>query len=442
MDTPVLHQRSQSASQPLPQCNGERHHFELTASERVHCTTCLLSVDSSAIFVHILLQKCNRRRVKLTVVFGTRPEAIKLAPIVHRLANATWCTLRVVVTGQHTEMLDQVLELFGIVPDSDLAIMQPGQSLYDVTVRCLAGLEREFRTERPDMVIVQGDTTTTFAAALAAFYERIPIAHVEAGLRTFDKYAPFPEEANRVLTSHLADWHYAPTERARENLLREGIPPSRILVTGNTAIDALRWTVAQLAQLDSALRRQLLALPEDVLELCERGHRRLILVTGHRRENFGEGFERICTALATLARTEPDVTILYPVHLNPNVRGPVLHVLGAVPNVRLLEPLPYREFAYLMQHAAFIITDSGGIQEEAPSLGKPVLVLREVTERPEAIEAGTARLVGTDAERIVTTALQLLHDEQFYCSMAKAHNPYGDGRAAERIVAHLESLAQ
>jgi len=339
-------------------------------------------------------------------------------------------------------MLDQVLELFGIVPDSDLAIMQPGQSLYDVTVRCLAGLEREFRTERPDMVIVQGDTTTTFAAALAAFYQRVPIAHVEAGLRTFDKYAPFPEEANRVLTSHLADWHYAPTERARENLLREGIPPSRILVTGNTAIDALHWTVAQLAQLDSAQRRQLLALPDDVLELCERGHRRLILVTGHRRENFGEGFERICTALATLARTEPDVTIIYPVHLNPNVRGPVLHVLGAVPNVRLLEPLPYREFAYLMQHAAFIITDSGGIQEEAPSLGKPVLVLREVTERPEAIEAGTARLVGTDAERIVTTALQLLHDEQFYGSMAKAHNPYGDGRAAERIVAHLESLAQ
>ncbi len=380
--------------------------------------------------------------MKITVVFGTRPEAIKLAPVVHRLASATWCSLRVVVTGQHTEMLDQVLDLFGIVPDSDLAIMQPGQSLYDVTTRSLAGLEREFQLHRPDMIIVQGDTTTTFAASLAAFYGRIPIAHVEAGLRTFDKYAPYPEEVNRVLTSHLADWHYAPTERARENLCREGIPSSHILVTGNTAIDALHWIVAQLAALDSAQRRQLLALPEDVVEFCERGDRRFILVTGHRRENFGEGFERICTALATLARTAPDVTIFYPVHLNPNVREPVVHLLGAVPNVRLLEPLPYREFAYLMQHAAFIITDSGGIQEEAPSLGKPVLVLREVTERPEAIEAGTARLVGTDSERIVTTALQLLHDEKFYCSMAKAHNPYGDGRAAERIVAHLESLAQ
>lgn len=339
-------------------------------------------------------------------------------------------------------MLAQVLALFDIVPDADLAIMRPGQSLYDVTTSCITGLEHEFHAERPELVIVQGDTTTTFAAALAAFYARIPIAHVEAGLRTFDKYAPFPEEVNRVLTSHLADWHYAPTERARENLCREGIPSERILVTGNTAIDALQWTVAQLAKLDSTQRRRLLALPEDVLEWCERGHQRFILVTGHRRENFGEGFERICTALATLARSEPDITILYPVHLNPNVRAPVMHLLGAVANVRLLEPLPYREFAYLMQHAAFIITDSGGIQEEAPSLGKPVLVLRDVTERPEAIEAGTARLVGTDSEHIVTTAQQLLHDENFYCAMAKAHNPYGDGRAAERIAAHLESLAQ
>ncbi|MCX7929130.1 MAG: UDP-N-acetylglucosamine 2-epimerase (non-hydrolyzing) [Chlorobi bacterium] len=380
--------------------------------------------------------------MNITVVFGTRPEAIKLAPIVHRLSGVEWCRLRVVITGQHDEMLDQMLETFGIVPDADLAIMQPGQRLEEVTVRALTGLGEEFRTRRPDVVIVQGDTTTTLAASLAAFYERISIAHVEAGLRTFDKYAPFPEEINRVLTSHIADWHYAPTERAREHLLREGIAPDRIVVTGNTAIDALQWVVAQLAALEVAERRLLLRnLPDDLFELVESKNKRIVLVTGHRRENFGAGFERICTALVQIAETEPDVVIVYPVHFNPNVRSPVERILAGYDNIRLLEPLPYREFAYMMQHAWVIITDSGGIQEEAPSLGKPVLVLREVTERPEAIEAGTARLVGTDIEQIVLATRQLLHDHKIYQAMARAHNPFGDGHAAERIINHLRMLA-
>lgn len=378
--------------------------------------------------------------MKITVVFGTRPEAIKLAPIIHRLRVAEWCALRVTVTGQHNHMLEQVFDVFQIKPDANLAIMQPGQSLYDITTRSIAGLGQEFRHHRPDMVIVQGDTTTTFAAALAAFYERIPIAHVEAGLRTHQKYAPFPEEINRMLTAHLADWHYAPTTRAQENLLREGIPSDRILVTGNTAIDALGWIVGTLAKLDREQRRGMLALPADLVEYCECGERPIILVTGHRRENFGDGFERICTALAQIAQEEPEVLLVYPVHLNPNVRGPVERMLASYPNIRLLEPLPYREFAYLMQAAHIIITDSGGIQEEAPSLGKPVLVMRDVTERPEAIEAGTARLVGTDVERIVGATRQLLHDHDAYRTMAQAHNPYGDGRAAERIVDHLASL--
>lgn len=381
--------------------------------------------------------------LKITVVFGTRPEAIKLAPVIEQLRKGQWCNVRVVVTGQHDEMLDQMLETFGIVPDADLAIMQPGQRLDEVTVRAIAGLAADFRAHRPDIVIVQGDTTTTFAAALAAFYERIAVAHVEAGLRTFDKYAPFPEEINRVLTSHLAEWHYAPTERARRNLLAEGIPDERIRVTGNTAIDALQWVVARLRTLDSDdRRRQLGALPSDIVEQCESDSARIVLVTGHRRENFGGGFERICTALSRLARIEPDVTIVYPVHLNPNVRQPVERYLSGHGNIRLLDPLPYREFAYLMLHATVILTDSGGIQEEAPALGKPVLVMRDVTERPEAIEAGTARLVGTDVERIVTTVRLLLHDRTLYDAMAQARNPFGDGRAAERIVEHLRTLAR
>ncbi len=377
--------------------------------------------------------------MNITVVFGTRPEAIKLAPVIHRLSASDWCTLRVVVTGQHNQMLQQVLELFAIEPSVNLGIMQPGQSLFDITTRSIAGLGEEFRSYRPDVVIVQGDTTTTFAAALAAFYERIPIAHVEAGLRTYQKYAPFPEEINRVLTTHLADWHYAPTRRAKDNLQHEGIADERILVTGNTAIDALHWVLAMLNKLSRAQREQTLMLPADLLDECESGSRPIILVTGHRRENFGDGFEQICTALLRLAQEE-DVMVVYPVHLNPNVRRPVERTLTSQPNIRLLEPLPYREFAYLMQKAYLIITDSGGIQEEAPSLGKPVLVLRQVTERPEAIEAGTARLVGTDVERIVSTAHELLHDQTAYQMMAKAHNPYGDGKAAVRIVEHLASL--
>jgi len=387
------------------------------------------------------MQKCQTCCVNITVVFGTRPEAIKLAPVIARLRQAQWCTLRIIVTGQHNEMLQQVLDVFEIVPDANLAIMQPGQSLYDITTRSIAGLGHEFQRHRPDLVIVQGDTTTTFAAALAAFYERIPIAHIEAGLRTYQKFAPFPEEINRVLTSHLADWHYAPTTRARENLLREGISPERILVTGNTAIDALHWVVERLNELTPDKRRSLLALPPDLLEECEHGARRMVLVTGHRRENFGAGFEQICTALAQIAEQE-DVLIVYPVHLNPNVRAPVERILSSHPNIRLLEPLPYREFAYLMQRAYLVITDSGGIQEEAPSLGKPVLVLRQVTERPEAIEAGTARLVGTDVTTIISVTRQLLHDPESYQRMAFAHNPYGDGTAAMRIVDHIASLQQ
>lgn len=381
--------------------------------------------------------------MNITIVFGTRPEAIKLAPIIHRLALVQWCNLRVTVTGQHDEMLDQMLDVFGIVPDCDLEIMQPGQSLTDITMRALAGLTAEFRMYRPELVIVQGDTTTTFVAALAAFYERIPVAHVEAGLRTFDKYAPFPEEINRVLTTHLADWHYAPTMRAREHLLREGVGDDRIIVTGNTAIDALQWMVSQLNAYTAEERRLLLrSLPPQLIEMCERNERRIILVTGHRRENFGEGLEQICRALAELAVTEPDIAVIYPVHLNPNVRQPVERILSSHQNIWLLEPLPYREFAYLMQHTYLIITDSGGIQEEAPSLGKPVLVLRDVTERPEAIEAGTARLVGTNTANIVAAARMLLHNQQMYRRMAFAHNPYGDGHAAERIVEHLSRLAR
>ncbi len=377
--------------------------------------------------------------MKITVVFGTRPEAIKLAPVIHRLSASDWCTLRIVVTGQHNQMLQQVLELFEIEPSVNLGIMQPGQSLFDITTRSISGLGEEFRSHRPDVVIVQGDTTTTFAAALAAFYERIPIAHVEAGLRTYQKYAPFPEEINRVLTTHLVDWHYAPTRRAKDNLRQEGIADERILVTGNTAIDALHWILQMLDALSRPQREKILALPAELIEECEQRSRPIILVTGHRRENFGDGIEQICTALLRLAQEE-DVTIVYPVHLNPNVRSPVERTLTSQPNIRLLEPLPYREFAYLMKHAYLIITDSGGIQEEAPSLGKPVLVLRQVTERPEAIEAGTARLVGTDVERIVSTAHELLHDQTAYQMMAKAHNPYGDGKASERIVEHLASL--
>ncbi len=370
--------------------------------------------------------------MRVLSVFGTRPEAIKMAPVVLRLAAHPGFEAKVCVTAQHRRMLDSVLETFAIRPDFDLDVMRERQSLCGIAARVLDGLEPVLARFRPDRVLVHGDTTTTLAAALAAFYHKIPVGHVEAGLRTGDLFAPWPEEANRKLTAVVTDLHFAPTERARRALLAEGVPAERILVTGNTVIDALFLARAKLAAsptLSRALAERFAFLSAD---------RRLVLVTGHRRESFGTGFENICRALAELARRNPDVEILYPVHLNPNVREPVFRILGGLPSIHLIEPVDYLPFVHLMDRAHLVITDSGGIQEEAPSLGKPVLVLREVTERPEAIEAGTVRLVGTDPARILDESERLLRDPAAYRRMANAVNPYGDGRAAERIVAALE----
>lgn len=369
-------------------------------------------------------------RVRYLVTFGTRPEAIKMAPVVGALqaaaAQGADVDVRVCVTGQHREMLDHVLQLFSIKPGVDLNIMRPGQDLTDVTTAVLTSMRAALRAERPDRVLVHGDTTTTFAASLAAYYEKTPVAHVEAGLRTGDVYAPWPEEMNRKLAGAIADTHFAPTPRARDNLLREGIDPETIYVTGNTVVDAL-LDVVERVRTEASLRQTVVAkfpfLDPD---------RRLILVTGHRRENFGLPFERLCEALAALARRD-DVQIVYPVHLNPNVQEPVRRILGSVANVTLIDPVDYVEFVYLMDKADFIITDSGGVQEEAPGLGKPVLVMRETTERPEAVDAGTVRLVGTDEARIVAEATRLLDDADHYAAMARARNPYGDGHAAGRI---------
>ncbi len=361
-------------------------------------------------------------RKKVLVVFGTRPEAIKLAPVVLELRARAEFEVRVCVTAQHRQMLDQVLETFAIRPDNDLGIMQPGQDLFDVTARCLTGLRPVFEKERPTWVVVEGDTTTVFAAALAAFYLDIGVAHVEAGLRTGDKRRPFPEEINRRLASHIADLHFAPTESARRNLRNEGIPEQSIHVTGNTVVDALLYIREKF--------RGHWPAPPGLRPLAE--GKRLVLVTGHRRESFGAGFERICQALRRIAE-RPDVEVVYPVHLNPNVQKPVFSILGNLPNVQLIEPVSYVPFVGLMESAYLILTDSGGIQEEAPSLGKPVLVMREVTERPEAVEAGTVKLVGTDVERIVNGVNELLDDPAVYQRMSRAHNPYGDGQAARRI---------
>ncbi|MDW3780250.1 UDP-N-acetylglucosamine 2-epimerase (non-hydrolyzing) [Kluyvera cryocrescens] len=371
--------------------------------------------------------------MKVLTVFGTRPEAIKMAPLVHALAKDPHFEAKVCVTAQHREMLDQVLNLFSIVPDYDLNIMSPGQGLTEITCRILQGLKPVLESFKPDVVLVHGDTTTTAAASLAAFYQRIPVGHVEAGLRTGDLYSPWPEEANRTLTGHLAMYHFAPTENSRQNLLRENLPDSRIFVTGNTVIDALFW-VRDRVMNDEALRT----------ELSERypflsNDKKMILVTGHRRESFGQGFEKICHALAEIAATNPDVQIVYPVHLNPNVSEPVNRILGHIDNVMLIDPQDYLPFVWLMNHAWLILTDSGGIQEEAPALGKPVLVMRETTERPEAVDAGTVRLVGTDSRRIVDEVTRLLRDEDEYQRMSRAHNPYGDGRACERILLALKN---
>jgi len=365
---------------------------------------------------------------RIAVVFGTRPEAIKLAPVILALRRQAAVECRVCVTAQHRQMLDQVLEVFGIRPDRDLDLMRADQTLADFTARALHALDGYLAEDRPDFVLVQGDTTTVFCAALACFYRRIPVGHVEAGLRTGDLYAPWPEEANRVLTSRLAALHFAPTEAGRRNLLQEGIPADRIFVTGNTVIDALH-----LAR--EAVRRAPPALPElpaDLQPGTPVGRPPLVLITGHRRENFGEGFQRICRAVARLAAAFPETQFVYPVHLNPNVRQPVFDLLAGRDNVRLIEPLPYLAFVGLMDRSSLILTDSGGVQEEAPSLGKPVLVMRDKTERAEGVEAGVVRLVGTDEDRIVAEVSESLRGGGL--SNPDGRNPYGDGRAAERIV--------
>lgn len=365
--------------------------------------------------------------MKLLFVFGTRPEAIKMAPLIRELEGRDGFQVRICVTGQHRQMLDQVLALFEIVPHIDLEVMRENQALADLAATVLQGLGPVLQSEMPDWVVVQGDTTTTFAASLGAFYAGIPVAHVEAGLRTGDRTAPWPEEMNRVLTSGIAELHFAPTERSKANLLRENVAADRIHVTGNTVIDAL-LEVVQRARSSPDLTSRL----DDQFHYLDRT-RRLILVTGHRRENFGEGFESICRALAEIAVSERDVEILYPVHLNPNVRAPVNRTLGSSERIHLIEPVDYLSIVYLMDRSHLILTDSGGIQEEAPSLGKPVLVMRNTTERPEAVEAGTVLLVGTDQATIVREVRRLLHDRAHYDSMSRAHNPYGDGLASRRI---------
>ncbi|EJG0480508.1 UDP-N-acetylglucosamine 2-epimerase (non-hydrolyzing) [Vibrio alginolyticus] len=365
---------------------------------------------------------------KVLTVFGTRPEAIKMAPLVHALATDERFEAKCCVTAQHREMLDQVLELFEIIPHYDLNLMQPGQTLNDVTARILLELKPVLQEFKPDVVLVHGDTATTFAASLAAYYEQIPVGHVEAGLRTGNIYSPWPEEANRRLTGALTQYHFAPTETSQTNLLKENFDEESISVTGNTVIDALLM-IKQKIDNDDALQQH---LSEQFPFLHE--DKKLVLVTGHRRESFGGGFERICEALAVTALKHPEAQIVYPMHLNPNVREPVNRILAGISNVHLIEPQQYLPFIYLMNRSHIILTDSGGIQEEAPSLGKPVLVMRETTERPEAVEAGTVKLVGTNVDRIVTGLTTLLQDEQAYKEMSFAHNPYGDGKACQRIL--------
>lgn len=371
---------------------------------------------------------------RISVIFGTRPEAIKLAPVILKLREQASLAVEVCVTAQHREMLDQVLEVFGITPDADLNLMEKDQTLGRFTARAVEALDRHLEKQRPDLILVQGDTTTVFCAALAAFYHHIPVGHVEAGLRTGDLRNPWPEEANRVLTTRIADLHFAPTETSRANLLHEGVSPASIHVTGNTVIDALFLAVEKIHAHPPAIQ----GLPSAAATGVHGGHP-MVLITGHRRESFGSGFENICRAVADLATMFPAVDFVYPVHLNPSVREPVLRILKnpELSNIHLLDPLPYLPFAMLMDRARLILTDSGGIQEEAPSLGKPVLVMRETTERPEAVAAGTVKLVGTDKARIVEAARLLLTNETAYHSMARAHNPYGDGRASGRIIAAI-----
>ena len=371
--------------------------------------------------------------MKILIVFGTRPEAIKMAPLVHAFrANPAFETV-VCVTAQHRQMLDQVLNIFEITPDIDLNLMRAGQDLFDITSAVLLGMREVLKAQQPDAVLVHGDTTTAYATATAAFYAGIPVGHVEAGLRTHNVLSPFPEEFNRQVISKVARWHFAPTESSRQNLLNEGTPESHITVTGNTVIDALFWVLKRIED-DPAKRNQIETFLNQRLAFnwSKQG---FVLITGHRRENFGEGFLAICEAIRQLAAAHPEVHFVYPVHLNPNVQQPVYRLINGQTNIHLIDPLEYEPFVFLLKHAYLVLTDSGGIQEEAPSLGKPVLVMREVTERPEAIEAGTVRLVGADTARIVQHVTELLDDLASYASMSKAHNPYGDGRASEKIIA-------
>jgi UDP-N-acetylglucosamine 2-epimerase (non-hydrolysing) len=373
---------------------------------------------------------------KVLLVFGTRPEAIKMAPLVKAFQeqNKLFKT-KICVTGQHREMLDQVLDLFEINADFDLDIMRPNQDLYDITGNILQGMKGVFSIYRPDIVFVHGDTTTTFAVSLAAFYEKIEVAHIEAGLRTNNIYSPWPEEANRKLTSQLTTYHFTPTKQSQDNLLSENIAPDKIIVTGNTVIDALLLMQNKL-QINVTFREQ---VKKSILEKgFDPEASEFVLVTGHRRENFGQGIVNICSALKKIALDRPNINIVYPVHLNPNVFKPVNDLLGDVKNVYLIEPLQYEAFIYLMSLSKLIITDSGGVQEEAPSLGKPVLVMRDTTERPEAVSAGTVKLVGTNTQGIVSATNELLDNPLVYESMAKAHNPYGDGKACERIISFMK----
>lgn len=371
-----------------------------------------------------------KQSLKVLTVFGTRPEAIKMAPVVHALARAEGIEAKVCVTAQHRQMLDQVLDLFSIKPDFDLDLMKPGQDLTDITSNVLLGMRKVFMDWKPDWVLVHGDTTTTLATSLAAYYEKIAVGHVEAGLRTGNIYSPWPEEMNRRIAGAIAAVHFAPTETAKANLLREGVAENTILVTGNTVIDAL-LEVVQRVRTDETL----LADMAQRFGFLDKS-KKLILVTGHRRENFGDGFLNICAGLADISQRN-DVQIVYPVHLNPNVQEPVNRLLANNPNIHLIQPQDYLPFVYLMDQAYLLLTDSGGIQEEAPSLGKPVLVMRDTTERPEAVSAGTVKLVGTDRQKITEEAHRLLDDELAYQTMSRAHNPYGDGKASNRITDYL-----
>jgi len=374
---------------------------------------------------------------KVLLVFGTRPEAIKMAPLVKCFKEDKFFDTKVCVTAQHREMLDQVLQIFDIKPDYDLNLMKQGQDLYDITSRVLISMKNVLIDFKPDIILVHGDTTTTSATALAAFYQKIKVGHIEAGLRTGDIYSPWPEEANRQITGVLAKYHFSPTETSKDNLLKENKDPNSILVTGNTVIDALFLMLEKIAN-NTEFRNNIIESIKTEYKIIE--HRKLILVTGHRRENFGQGFINICESLKALALNNPEIDIVYPVHLNPNVQKPVKDILSRIDNVYLIKPLRYELFLYLMSKSYFIITDSGGIQEEAPSLGKPVLVMRNTTERPEAIKAGTVKLVGTNIRRVLVEAQKLLDDKIEYERMSKAHNPYGDGKACERIVKFIKEV--